>query len=171
MEEKDNRLIGVVTVKDFFTEEEKEVLASYANQDKVNLEFVDGPEVINDLFKSFVELLFRQDIIFSIGTSAAYDILKYLLFQIIAKIKERKLKYDTIKIITTVNGTKVTIECNSNTTEEGFKSAFEELIKIKTEATNNALKVDQLIIKECQKNHFEVLTLSEYITELQKNKK
>ncbi|SDQ14141.1 hypothetical protein [Streptococcus equinus] len=169
MEEKDNRLIGVVTVKDFFTEEEKEVMTSYANQDKVNLEFVDGPEVINDLFKSFVELLFRQDIIFAIGTSVAYDILKYLLFQIIAKIKERKLKQDTIKITTIVNGTKITIECNSNTTEEGFKSAFEELIKI--EATNNALKVDQLIIKECQKNHFEVLTLSEYISELQKNKK
>lgn len=171
MEEKDNRWIGVVTVKDFFTEEEKEVLASYANQDKVNLEFVDGPEVINDFFKSFVELLFRQDIIFAIGTSAAYDILKCLLFQIIAKIKERKLKNDTIKITTVVNGTKVTIECNSNTTEEGFKSAFEKLIKIKTEAIGESLKVDQLIIKECGRNSFEVLTLSEYISELQENKK
>ena len=63
MEEKDNRLIGVVTVKDFFTEEEKEFLTSYANQDKVNLEFVDGPEVINDflnLLLSFysVKILF-----------------------------------------------------------------------------------------------------------------
>lgn len=164
MEEKHNRLIGVVTVKDFFTEEEKEFLTSYANQDKVNLEFVDGPEVINDFFKSFVELLFRQDIIFAIGTSAAYDILKFFLFQIIAKIKEKKLKHDTIKITTIVNGTKITIECNSNTTEEGFKSVFEKLIKIKTEATSNALKVDQLILKECQKNHFEVLTLSEYIS-------
>lgn len=31
MEEKDNRLIGVVTVKDFFTEEEKEFLTSSTN--------------------------------------------------------------------------------------------------------------------------------------------
>ncbi|MCO4470129.1 hypothetical protein Si135_00264 [Streptococcus infantarius subsp. infantarius] len=142
MEEK-NQLIGVVTVKDFFTVEEKENLTSRANQDKINLKFVDGPEAINSIFGSFFELLLKQELIFAIRESAVYDILKCLLFQIIAKIKERKLKHDTIKITTIVNGTKITIECNSNTTEEGFKSAFEELIKIKTEATSNALKVDQ----------------------------
>lgn len=170
MEEK-NQLIGVVTVKDFFTVEEKENLTSRANQDKINLEFVDGPEAINSIFGSFFELLLKQELNFAIGESAVYDILKYLLFQIIDRIKKEKLKNDTIKITTVVNGTKVTIECNSNTTEEGFKSAFEKLIKIKTEAIGESLKVDQLIIKECGRNSFEVLTLSEYISELQENKK
>lgn len=171
MEEKDNRLIGVVIVKDFFTVEEKENLTSRANQDKINLEFVDGPEAINSIFGSFFELLLKQELNFAIGESAVYDILKYLLFQIIDRTKKEKLKNDTIKITTVVNGTKVTIECNSNTTEEGFKSAFEKLIKIKTEAIGESLKVDQLIIKECGRNSFEVLTLSEYISELQENKK
>lgn len=170
MEEK-NQLIGVVTVKDFFTVEEKENLTSRANQDKINLEFVDGPEAINSIFGSFFELLLKQELNFAIGESAVYDILKYLLFQIIDRTKKEKLKNDTIKITTVVNGTKVTIECNSNTTEEGFKSAFEKLIKIKTEAIGESLKVDQLIIKECGRNSFEVLTLSEYISELQENKK
>lgn len=170
MEEK-NQLIGVVTVKDFFTVEEKENLTSRANQDKINLEFVDGPEAINSIFGSFFELLLKQELIFAIGESAVYDILKYLLFQIIDRIKKEKLKNDTVKITTVVNGTKVTIECNSNTTEEEFKSAFEKLIKIKTEAIGESLKVDQLIIKECGRNSFEVLTLSEYISELQENKK
>lgn len=101
MEEK-NQLIGVVTVKDFFTVEEKENLTSRANQDKINLEFVDGPEAINSIFGSFFELLLKQELIFAIGES---------------------------------------------------------------------LKVDQLIIKECGRNSFEVLTLSEYISELQENKK
>lgn len=170
MEEK-NQLIGVVTVKDFFTVEEKENLTSRANQYKINLEFVDGPEAINSIFGSFFELLLKQELIFAIGESAVYDILKYLLFQIIDRIKKEKLKNDTIKITTVVNGIKVTIECNSNTTEAGFKSAFEKLIKIKTEAIGESLKVDQLIIKECGRNSFEVLTLSEYISELQENKK
>lgn len=171
MEEKDSRLIGVVTVKDFFTVEEQATLTSYVNQDKINLEFVDGPEVINSIFGSFFELLLNQELIFAIGESAVYDILKYLLFQIIVKIKKKKLKNDTIKITTVVNGIKVTIECNSNTTEEGLKSAFEELMKIKSEVIEKSLKVDQLIIKECGRNNFEVLTLSEYISELQKNKR